>query len=286
MTFSELFTQTDNTLTKAGIEDHRFESVTLLCHFFHLTQAEWLTRRGQTVPKELLPPFEQAVRERTARRPLQYILGTWDFMNLEISVGEGVLIPRSDTEVLVNSVSEWIQKQPHREALCGMDLCAGSGAVSLGLCALHPDLRMTAAELSESAFFYLCQNTDSYAEYDIMPVKGNVLLDTFAFSFDSAFDFIAANPPYIQSCELPMLQPEVQKEPEMALNGGNSGLSFYEGIIPLWKAKLKSGGLMAFEIGDTQAAAVSGLLRQHGFTGLSVRKDLAGLDRVVFGIKS
>ncbi len=284
MIFSALYIQTRDALNKNGIPDADFEAVTLIRHFFHFTQTEWLLQKNEIVPEEIAAPFHLAVQERLSRRPLQYILGSWEFMGLDLEIGEGVLIPRDDTEVLVNTAAKWLQAQEDA-MLNGIDLCAGSGAVALGICSLFPDIQMTAAELSPDALTYLQMNTDSYAEYDIVPVQGDVLAHGFISSFTEPFDFIVSNPPYIQSAEIALLQPEVQREPLMALDGGNSGLHFYENIIPAWAQKLKSGGLMALEIGNTQASAVSALFKNTGFAEITTEKDLAGLDRVVWGIK-
>ncbi|WP_099205098.1 peptide chain release factor N(5)-glutamine methyltransferase [Scatolibacter rhodanostii] len=283
MTLNELYLHSKVELQKAAIEDFEFESVVLIRHFFHLTHNEWLSKRNEAASPLLTAPFLKAVEERTTHRPLQYILGSWEFMGLEIAVGEGVLIPRDDTEVLVRTVSEWLAD---KEDADGLDLCAGSGAISLGLSSLHPDLRMTAIEISSTAFSFLVENLDSYAEYDIVPVQGDIFDEELIHSFTGTFDFIASNPPYIESDELPTLQEEVQREPHLALDGGKDGLLFYHEIVAKWKNCLKPGGLLAFEIGETQADSVTNILKEHGFFSIAVHKDLAGLNRVVSGIKT
>lgn len=283
MTLFELSQYAEKELIKADIENAHFESVLLIQHFFHLTPTEWLTNRSKAVFEDLAKPFYHALQERKQHRPLQYILGNWEFMELEIAVGEGVLIPREDTEVLVRMTSDWIGSQ---ENLHGADLCAGSGAVALGLCSLRPDLEMTAIEISSTAYSFLVENADTYSEYAINALQGDILNESFIHMFSLPFDFIVSNPPYIASYELPTLQAEVQQEPALALDGGEDGLFFYRQIISLWKDKLKTGGFLGFEIGETQADAVCHLLEQNGFIEITVKKDLAGLDRAVKGIKS
>lgn len=282
MTFADLYLACKTELATAGIPDADFEAVTLLRHFFRLTQSEWLLKKRETPPAGRMNALQKAIIERRNRRPLQYILGEWEFMGIEIAVGEGVLIPRDDTEVLVRAVSDYLGGRP----AAGADLCAGTGAVSLALCSLHPDTQITAVELSGHAFPYLTENTDTYAEYDIMPVQGDIFDEALANDFTRTFDFIACNPPYIARNELSSLQAEVQREPAMALDGGDDGLTFYRAVTAIWKKTLKPGGLLAFEIGETQAEAVSDILRENGFTSLAIHRDLSGLPRCALAVQA
>ncbi len=281
MTYRELYLKAKSVFSARDIDSPGEDSLALVKAFFGLDRSA-LALRGQECPApERERDFLKAVEERAARRPLQYILGEWEFMGLSLRVGEGVLVPREDTAVLAETLAERLQGVPEP---VGVDLCAGSGAVALGLCALLPHAKLTCLELSEQAFSYLEQNLAAYPQYKICAKVGDVLRKETAESFPpQSLDFIASNPPYIPSKELSILQPEVQREPAMALDGGEDGLVFYRALCALWLPRLKPGGVLAVEIGEDQGKAVSALFASHGLTKIELRQDWAGLDRCVAG---
>ena len=281
MTHRELYLKAKSVFSARDIDSPGEDSLALVKAFFGLDRSA-LALRGQECPApERERDFLKAVEERAARRPLQYILGEWEFMGLSLRVGEGVLVPREDTAVLAETLAERLQGVPEP---VGVDLCAGSGAVALGLCTLLPHAKLTCLELSEQAFSYLEQNLAAYPQYKICAKVGDVLRKETAESFPpQSLDFIASNPPYIPSKELSILQPEVQREPAMALDGGEDGLVFYRALCALWLPRLKPGGVLAVEIGEDQGKAVSALFASHGLTKIELRQDWAGLDRCVAG---
>ncbi len=281
MTYRELYLKAKSVFSARDIASPGEDSLALVKAFFGLDRSA-LALRGQECPApERERDFLKAVEERAARRPLQYILGEWEFMGLSLRVGEGVLVPREDTAVLAETLAERLQGVPEP---VGVDLCAGSGAVALGLCALLPHAKLTCLELSEQAFSYLEQNLAAYPQYKICAKVGDVLRKETAESFPpQSLDFIASNPPYIPSKELSILQPEVQREPAMALDGGEDGLVFYRALCALWLPRLKPGGILAVEIGEDQGKTVSALFASHGLTKIELRQDWAGLDRCVAG---
>ncbi|WP_322180723.1 peptide chain release factor N(5)-glutamine methyltransferase [Neglectibacter caecimuris] len=281
MTYRELYLKAKSVFSARDIDSPGEDSLALVKAFFGLDRSA-LALRGQECPApERERDFLKAVEERAARRPLQYILGEWEFMGLSLRVGEGVLVPREDTAVLAETLAERLQGVPEP---VGVDLCAGSGAVALGLCTLLPHAKLTCLELSEQAFSYLEQNLAAYPQYKICAKVGDVLRKETAESFPpQSLDFIASNPPYIPSKELSILQPEVQREPAMALDGGEDGLVFYRALCALWLPRLKPGGVLAVEIGEDQGKAVSALFASHGLTKIELRQDWAGLDRCVAG---
>lgn len=281
MTYRELYLKAKSVFSARDIDSPGEDSLALVKAFFGLDRSA-LALRGQECPApERERDFLKAVEERAARRPLQYILGEWEFMGLSLRVGEGVLVPREDTAVLVETLAERLQGVPEP---VGVDLCAGSGAVALGLCTLLPHAKLTCLELSEQAFSYLEQNLAAYPQYKICAKVGDVLRKETAESFPpQSLDFIASNPPYIPSKELSILQPEVQREPAMALDGGEDGLVFYRALCALWLPRLKPGGVLAVEIGEDQGKTVSALFASHGLTKIELRQDWAGLDRCVAG---
>lgn len=281
MTYQELYLKARWDLAAAGVDSPGPDSLALLGHFFGLDRSGLALRGQESPPPDAEAAFLRAAAQRADRRPLQYILGKWDFLGLSLQVGEGVLIPREDTAALVEALAERLKQRP---APIGLDLCAGTGAIGLGLCSLLPETKTACLELSEQAFSYLEKNLAAYPQYHTRAVKGDILLPETAEQFAPAsLDFIASNPPYIKAGDLPGLQAEVQKEPALALNGGQDGLTFYRAIAALWLPLLKPGGILAVEIGEDQGGAVSALFSAHGLEHVEVRQDWAGLDRCVIG---
>lgn len=223
-----------------------------------------------------------AVRDMANRRitgePLQYILGEWEFFGMRLFVGEGVLIPRPDTEILVETVLDWCRNQQKPRIL---DLCTGSGCIALALQKHLPGAEVHALDLSEAALSYARRNAD----YHGLPVQfrqGDVL-DANLPGTMGKFDIIVSNPPYLTAEEMTRLQAEIQHEPASALAAGEDGMLFYCGITQHWKNCLHPGGLLAYEIGEQQGGAVADLLERHGFAGIQVIQDYAHHDRVVIG---
>ncbi len=225
--------------------------------------------------------LDRAVEERRAGRPLQYILGEWDFLSLRLKVGEGVLIPRQDTELLCETVADILRRTPGAPAPKVLDLCAGSGCVGLGIASLFPGAQVTALEKSPAALPFLEQNRDRYPELSLTVVAGDVFTD--ADRFADGVDAMVSNPPYIPSHDLPTLMREVRQEPDMALDGGSDGLDFYRAIVKTWVKKLRPGGVCAVEIGFDQGAAVEQLFIAAGLVDTRIYQDLGGNDRVVVG---
>ncbi len=281
MTYRALYLTCRRRLAGAGLEDPGTDAALLCQHFFSLDRPGLAVHGEEPCPEDKERAFLRAVEERAARRPLQYILGRWEFMGLSLFVGEGVLVPREDTAVLVEALGE---RLPSHRPLRGIDLCAGTGAVALGLCGLRPGLQMECVELSEEAFGYLEKNLGQYPRYGVRAHRGDVLSPETAGRF-GGLDVIAANPPYIAESTLPTLQPEVRKEPPMALDGGPDGLSFYRAIGELWAPRLRHGGLLGVEIGEEQGQAVLDIFKAAGLFGLALHKDWAGLPRAVTGYR-
>lgn len=232
--------------------------------------------------KELSQSDEEKIKailtKRTNGYPLQYILGKWSFMGRDFSVGEGVLIPRDDTEVVVLSVIPYLKQNKKARII---DLCSGSGIIAVTLKCMFPQSEVHALELSEKAFPYLKMNIESLAP-DVILHKGdlNLLCNSFG---DNYFDLVISNPPYIESKIIPTLQTEVQNEPKMALDGGTDGLDFYRSIIQKWSDKLKSGGMMAFELGEGQFDPVKTIMKENGFENISEFMDLGNIQRAING---
>lgn len=280
MTYRQLYLDCRARLQAAGIESPGTDAALLCESFFSLDRPGLAVHGEEPCPPAEQQAFLRAVREREARRPLQYILGRWEFMGLTLQVGEGVLVPREDTATLVEALAARVGGL---ESPQGVDLCAGSGAVGLGLCRLCPGLRVDCVELSPEALPYLEKNLAAYPEYPARAVAGDVLAPETAGAY-AGLSFIASNPPYIARGVLPTLQPEVQREPAMALDGGGDGLVFYRAIAAHWVPKLRPGGVLGVEIGEEQGDAVCGILAGAGLGQITLHRDWAGLPRAVTGV--
>ena len=219
--------------------------------------------------------IEQIVEKRRQGIPLQYILGKWWFYKSEFIVGEGVLIPRQDTETLVEAALELLGgvKNPN---VC--DLCSGSGCIAISIALERPDAKVTAVEKYSDAIVYLQKNIKHNRAANVHAVEYDVLDKPFG-----EYDLIVSNPPYIKNSDKKELSKEVLNEPHTALFGGEDGLYFYRKITELWKTALKPNGVLAFEVGINEDEAVAEILRSNGFINIGLKCDLIGIQRVVFG---
>lgn len=265
-------------LNDSGCEDAAFDARCLLEDFGGLARGHAPDTTPLTEGQAAI--LTRALDERAAGRPLQYILGEWAFLTLTLTVGEGVLIPRADTECLCEEMARRLSGVDRPRVL---DLCAGSGCVGLGLASLCPSARVTAVELSDAALPYLRENVARYPQYAVTVKQADVLRD--ADAFDGGWDAILSNPPYIPTGDLAGLMREVQHEPTLALDGDADGLKFYRAIAERWLPKLTDGGACAVEVGIGQAAEVCALFAAAGLADVRVLRDLGGVERVVSGVK-
>ena len=222
-------------------------------------------------------------QRRSEGYPLQYLLGQWEFWGCNFKVGEGVLIPRPDTETLVEQVLDICR----REGLTApkiADLCSGSGCIAAALKKELPKAEVYAVELSDEALFYLRQNTELNGCGDIRIINGDVLKSETAQQI-TGLDVLVSNPPYLTSQDMSELMTEVRYEPESALFGGEDGLDFYRAVTELWKASIKDGGYIAYEFGLGQHDAVKDILEQNGFADVELRHDGAGIIRTAAAVK-
>lgn len=291
MTNKELYFTIKSALQNAGIEDSKFETDCIFEDILRVSSLELALQRDFTVEQSLEKQALEICRKRVSGYPLQYLLGEWEFYGLPFKVGRGVLIPRPDTETLVDAVLNHF-KQVGNFAPKTIDLCSGSGCIAVSLKKQLPSSVVFAVELSADAFPYLVENI-RLNNVDIKLIRGDItdgrLLDNFRDSDNIGdyvqLDCIVSNPPYLTDSEMCDLQKEVTFEPETALRGGYDGLKFYRIISCLWKEILKDGGLIAFEIGYEQGKAVTDILSSSGYGEIKIIKDFYGNDRVVTAIK-
>ncbi len=256
-------------------ENGSWDALQLLLHTMQCDRAFFMLHNTEEMTKEAAQKYAAFLRERKQGRPLQYIQGECGFMGLSFSVGEGVLIPRSDTEVLVETI---LEKKETEGFSCGLDIGTGSGCIPISL-EKYGNISMTAVDISKKAL--------SFAEKNQTENKTHVrFLESNLFSAlkEEKFDFIVSNPPYIPKRDVETLMTEVRDyEPHNALDGGTDGLDFYRAILAQSSVYLKTDGWIFFEIGYDQKAALFVLMEKYGFCAVECRQDLAGLDRVVFG---
>ena len=279
MTAGEWYRKIEKLLKEAGCDSPAFDALCLLEDIGGVGRGGLPAAEKQMLSAQQGERLLEAADQRAAGRPLQYILGQWDFLTLTLSVGEGVLIPRPDTECLCLAAAERLQGIRAPRIL---DLCAGSGCVGLGVASLVPGSQVKAVELSEKALGYLQENIARYPRWQVEAVQADILCD--AGRFPDKVHAILSNPPYIPHRDMLALQREVQHEPVMALDGGDEeGLLFYRAIASHWLDKLLPGGFCAVEVGIGQAPAVAGLWKEHGLRDICIIRDLSGIERVVIG---
>ena len=273
MTVPALCNAVKSLLTRATVDNPDGDTREILCAVLNSSRTELLLKTDVSQDE-----YDKAIamaRRRADGEPLQYVLGTWSFMGRDYRVGEGVLIPRDDTEVVVTEALRRVRRLPHPVIV---DLCAGTGIIAITL-AKELHTAVTAVEKSDAAFPYLQQNIALH-QADVNAIHADLrdCADDFA---DGSLDLIVSNPPYIRSDEIAGLQQEVQYEPRIALDGGTDGYDFYRMILSLWTKKLKPGGSIAFEIGEGQFETVASLLTEHGYTKIVGTPDIQGITRAV-----
>ncbi|MCK5581029.1 MAG: peptide chain release factor N(5)-glutamine methyltransferase [Candidatus Omnitrophica bacterium] len=238
----------------------------------------------------LSPAQERFFRQMQARRaqgePLQYILGETEFMGMKFAVDERVLIPRPETEILVEGVLARAKSQ-RCDPIHILDLGTGSGCIAVSLAKHFPLSEVCAVDISKDALSLAQENARQHGVENQIQFQNQCLVDCLneRFASENFFDIIVSNPPYIRSSDMDGLPDDVRQEPRLALDGGEAGLKYYIAIIEKSAGVLKPGGLLALEIGDGQRVAIEEMLKTVGFTHVKFIKDCAGTDRVVFGTR-
>ncbi len=276
MTIFEAYNDCKRQLQAAGIEDYVFEAKCIIRHITGYTNAQILTKYTQPLNEFQQNNLTAIIKQRLIRYPLQYIIGKWNFFGREFFVGPGVLIPRSDTETLIDVCLESIKNRKNPRVL---DLCAGTGCIGMTIKGERNDSDVTLVENYDEALSFTNKNA-KHNNLDVKIVRGDVLKTEGA---EGLYDLIVSNPPYITDEDMKDLQPEVKFEPNTALEGGVDGLKFYRHIAKEYKKHLAKDGIMAFEVGINQAEAVAQIMKENGFENVSTRKDYCEIDRVVFG---
>lgn len=277
MKYQEIYRYGVQTLTIAGVEEAQLDARLLLEHVCHTTRQDLLVHGDREIPEPKYNCYADMIRRRSRRFPLQYLTGVQEFMGLTFKVNEQVLIPRQDTEILVEEILRSGYDNRHI-----LDMCTGSGCILLSLLHYSNGASGMGVDISQGALAAAKENAA------LLGVENAVFLQSNLFERldenTQKFDIIVSNPPYIETDVIPGLMEEVREhEPMQALDGGADGLFFYRKITEEAGRYLHRGGQLFYEIGYNQADAVSRLLLEHGYREIERLKDYAGLDRVVYG---
>ncbi|MCR5234902.1 MAG: peptide chain release factor N(5)-glutamine methyltransferase [Lachnospiraceae bacterium] len=274
MTINELRSRGVRCLEDAGIDDAATDAALLMEYTLKTDRNHILAYGNDEVSDKQADDYDALIKRRAEHVPLQYITGHQEFMGLDFEVCEDVLIPRLDTECLVEEAM--IETEDGMRVL---DLCTGTGCIIISLARYKNDLKAVGVDISGKAVEIAAGNAESNG-VEVCFLQGDLYeaLD----DHNSIYDAIISNPPYIAGAVIDTLMEEVRDhEPLIALCGGEDGLEFYRRIIDGADSHLVPGGVILFEIGYDQGKAVSDMLREHGYRDVKVVKDLAGLDRVV-----
>lgn len=265
-------------LKSKGVESPRLDAEHILAHVLGLGRLEMYLQHERPLSASELEAFRPLLKRRAKREPLQYVLGRQAFRTLELEVGPGVLIPRPETEALVDEVLAWARAGAGAEV--GLDIGTGSGAIALALLAEGAFARFVASDVSADALEMARRNAEAHGLLDRLDLRAG---STFgAVQEGERFDAIVSNPPYVAEGQRGELAPEVVDwEPGVALFGGADGLEVIREIVRGAPARLRPGGLLAVEVGLGQAAEVAEMARAQGLADVRVRKDLAGRARMV-----
>ena len=280
MKYRDLYNQGIEKLSSEKITDAKIDARLLLEYACKTDRNTLFLNGDMEVSEEQVQIYFELIEKRGKHIPLQHLTGEQDFMGLTFKVNEDVLIPRQDTECLV----EIVLKHLH-DGMKILDMCTGSGCILISLLHYSNDCVGVGVDLSEAALKVAAHNAAVLGSNGITDAMDITFLKSNLFEkVDGKFDIIVSNPPYIKTEVIKTLMPEVRNfEPMMALDGTEDGLYFYRRIIADAKNHLTRGGQLFFEIGYDQGEEVSDLMRENGYVDVEVAKDLAGLDRVVYG---
>ena len=280
-TYNDIYLETRNALRANDIEGYTLEARLLVATAAGKSVSELL----RDINLYTTSAFDARVKELTRRRlsgePVAYITGAWEFYGLPMKVTPDVLIPRMDTELLVDTAKELLLGRKMDARI--LDLCCGSGCIACALAHELPASRVVAADISPSAL-EVCRRNINQNGLAARIIPMNCDATTWPPMSIGSFDIIVSNPPYIASHEIIELDCSVRDyEPMTALDGGEDGLDFYRAIIKYWTISLRPNGLMMFEVGEGQADDVKRMLLAAGFVAVETRRDTLGYDRVVIG---
>ncbi len=263
-------------LSDSGCDSPEFDAQQLISYCFGYNKTQLLMNSGSVIDEVKLIHFRDCVSRRCNHEPLQYIIGMWDFHQFTFKVGEGVLIPRPETEILVDFAVEKIRKNGYSVVF---DLCCGSGCIGISIAKLCPKVKVYCVDISDTALDYTRRNKELLGADNVTVIKSDIL-ESSGFIGLPRPDIILSNPPYIRTQDIKGLQPEISFEPDLALDGGEDGLKFYRALSEIWYPFINRGGYLAMECGEDQGHDILSLFVDKAEKGRII-KDAAELDRVV-----
>ncbi len=275
ITLAEVLRRSADYLQSHGSPTPRLDAELLLSHGLGLSRLELYTQFDRPLTESELAECRELIRRRALREPVAYVTGHWGFRRLDLAVDARVLVPRPETEVLVERCLHLLDGT---DAPAVLDVGTGSGAIALSLKDERPDARVTASDVSPDALEVAAANAARLG-LDVAFVQSDLLESVEG----GPFDLVVSNPPYVTAAEIDALEPEVAAhEPRLATVAGGDGLEVYRRLLPQAAERLAAGGWLAMECGAGQAAALTTMLREAGYAGPAVDADLAGIDRVVW----
>jgi len=262
-------------LESAGVPEAQISAEELLSHVLARPRFSLFLDSDIELDRQYESEFETLLAKRASRYPLQYLIRTIPFRNAVLEIGEGCLIPRPETEVLVDVVLRKLERSA--QPLNLLDVGTGSGNIAISLAQERPQWLIMATEVSPEALRYAKMNAERNNVFDRVRFIQTDLWN----GIEDTFDAIISNPPYLTEHELRALQPEIEFEPDLALNGGSDGLLFFKRMIDNAHAILRKGGFLFFEVGMGQAEIISEILKLNDFNSIQISKDNSGIDRIV-----
>ncbi|BES66644.1 peptide chain release factor N(5)-glutamine methyltransferase [Gottschalkiaceae bacterium SANA] len=262
----------------------RLDAEILLAFLLRISRVYLMTHHQRELTDVEMDKFREVIAKRKTGYPIAYITGVKEFYGRDFSVQEEILIPRPETEHLIEIIVEWAKTHPVETII---DIGAGSGAIGITLGLELEETRVFATDISKMAVYMATENAKNHHLMRYLVLLGNLDEPLIPLELQEKVDVLVSNPPYIPKQEIDDLMSDVRDfEPHLALDGGEDGLDFYRALVKISKGYLRSGGLLAFEIGADQGQAVADLLLKAGYQSVAIHPDLAGLDRVVSGEKA
>ena len=270
-------------LEKKGIESARMNAELILAHILECQRLDLYLRFNQPLNKIETDTYRDFISRRGNFEPYQYIVGNVEFYGLKFFVDKNVLIPRQETEILIETI---LEKYPKDEELKIFDIGTGSGNIPISLAINLPESKVISIDISQDAIKIAEQNREFHdLNSRIGIIKSDIITDTLE-KYNNTFDIIVSNPPYVKNEEFKTLQKEITEfEPDIAVTDFDDGLKFYKEISIKSKTLLKENGILFFEVGEGQAEDVKEIMSENGFKNIEIQKDLSEIDRIVFGVR-
>jgi release factor glutamine methyltransferase len=281
-TIQKLLNWTTDHFTEKGIDPPRLSAELLLSHVLQMKRIELYTQFDKPVPKEHLDQLHNLVERAGRHEPIRYLIGKTEFYSLEFEVGPDCMIPRPETELLVERAIEFLRRRPGRQLIC--DLCTGCGCITIAIAKNFPNADIIATDICDAALGIAAKNVEKHNLHDQVKLLCGDLFDPLIPQLDVAkFDLVVCNPPYVSAAEFESLEPNVKAYgPRIALYAGEDGLDVYRRIIDKIDPFLKSDAALMLEIGYAQGHPVRELLQQtECFNKITIEKDFHNNDRIV-----